>query len=935
MADDNWTRLEAAFQEAVGLAGDERESFIQTLAAKEPSLAEQLRKLLAADANNDDESHSPISATVESLANAAKDPFVGRQFGAWTITKRLAGGGMGAVFLADRTDQQYSQTVAIKVMAAQLLATEAISRFRAERQILANLNHPYIAQLIDGGSTDDGLPYLVMEYIDGLPIDQHCDENKLSLEQRLDLFRKVCAAVDYAHRNLVVHRDLKPSNILIDSNGNPKLLDFGIAKLLEAEAYQHTMAMTREGMRAMTPEYASPEQVRGESISVATDVYALGMLLFRLMTGASPYDVPVTTSRDYEAAILDINPRKPSTAITAADTPETVFASRSVTLDRLRKQLAGDLDNIALKALQKEPERRYATASDLSKDIGRYLAHEPVEARGDEWSYKARKFVVRNARGLAITGTVVAGIAVLVTFYTIQLADERDRANLAAAQASEVSDFLTGLFESASPHEAKGDVVSAIDLLQQGSERIEALEQQPKVKAELMRIMASSMTALGQLDQSIPMLERVLAYKEAEDPPNLISISQTTHNLAEATRQNRDLERAEHYGRRTLDIARQELGENDSDTAFVMARLGVILFDAHKVDEALELEQRALDIMIANGDGETSNAIDIRGNIGNVLSSLGRYTEAETLMRENIALSERVDGELHPNTIIRRSNLAQVLTRLGKFDEAVEVFDGCIEAGHKVWPENHDQIAYMTGARGGVLKRLGRMDEALADYQAAQAMTRARVGEDHLLYVARLRGTGSVLMDMRRYAEAEATFNEALAKAIRLQGEDASLATQLRFFLGRLANDRKRYDDATQYLQRALQHRTQLPGNYQTMAMVELADALSTLGRLDDAEPLLLQALTDKEKAAGHDNPTVLPFLGVATAHYRRAGDLDRSLAYGKRIAAIVANDEQALVWSGALALLEYGDTLQAMGDSSAAAVMEQANAVLDEVFVK
>ena len=933
MVDDSWQVLESAFQRAVALDGDERESFLREFAENEPELASQLRDLLAADANNGDGSRSPLSITVDSLAGAAKDPFIGRAFGVWTITRRLAGGGMGAVFLAERADRQYAQTVAIKVMAAQLLATEAIGRFRAERQILANLNHPYIAQLIDGGSTDDGLPYLVMEYVDGLPIDQHCDDNKLSIDQRLGLFRKVCAAVDYAHRNLVVHRDLKPNNILVDANGNPKLLDFGIAKLLEAEAYQQTMAVTREGMRAMTPEYASPEQVRGEPISVATDVYALGILLYKLMTGASPYGVPLVTARDYEAAIIESDPRKPSTAVSAAGTPDTIFTSRSVSLDRLRKQLAGDLDNIALKALQKEPERRYATASTLSDDIGRYLAHEPILARGDDWAYKARKFMVRNARGLAVAVTVVATIAALTLFYTERLADERDRANLAAAQASEVSDFLTALFESASPHESKGEVVSAVDLLLQGSERIETLEQQPKVKAELMRIMASSMTALGHLEQSTPMLQRVLAYKEAEDPPNLISISQTTHDLAEAMRQNHDLEQAEHYERRTLAIAQQELGETDSNTAFVMSRLGVILFEARKIDEALELEQRALDILVANGDGETSNAIDIRGNMANVLAYQGRYTEAEALHRETLELSLRVDGELHPNTIIRRSNLALVLTHLGKLEEAVELFGISIEAGGRVWPENYEQISSMIGSRAGALKQLGRLDDALAAYRVAQAMTQSNVGEDHRSYVNRMRGTASALMDMRRYDEADSLLSDAMEKATRLQGNDGDLVFQLCMYLGQLNNDQKRYVDAEHYLRRALRHGNQLSSADRLRAMRELGRSLSAQARVDDAEPLLLDALSEKTISTGFEDMTLLPFLSALTVHYRRSGNLDESLRYGEQIADIVARNGQPLLWNGAMALAEYGATLQATGDDSADDVLHRANTVLDEVF--
>lgn len=933
MTSDNWRKIEAAFQESLTLSGDELSAFLDTFEHENPDLIGQLRNLLAADSQDDTLLRRPIAETVESLSRTSIDPWIGRELGAWTITKRLAGGGMGAVFLAARSDQQYAQTVAIKVMAAQLIASEAIGRFRAERQILANLKHPYIASLIDGGSTDDGLPFLVMEYVEGLPLDRHCDEHELGIDDRLALFRKVCDAVDYAHRNLIVHRDLKPSNILVDGNGDPRLLDFGIAKLLEVGSYENTIALTREGTRTMTPEYASPEQVRGEPISVSTDVYALGVLLFRLVTGQSPYGKTPSTPGEYERAIVEYDPRRPSTVVTAPDTRLDISSKRRTSPQRLSRRLAGDLDNIVLKALQKEPERRYATARDLAADIGRYLRHEPVEARGDDWIYRARKFAVRNARSLTATALVLVSVAALTIYYTTRLADERDRATLAAGQASEVAAFLTGLFESASPHESKGEQITAVDLLQQGRKRIEALQDQPRLQAELMRIMAGSMTALGELDASIEMLKRVLELKEAEVPQDVISISQTTHNLAEALRQNNDLRQAEYYERRTLAIAVQELGPSDSNTAYIMARLGVILFDARRTEEALAVERRALEILIANGDGESSSSLDVRGNIGNTLARLGRYREAESLFRETIELSSRVDGELHPNTIIRRSNLGLVLVRMGKLEEAVSIFEQAIADGLRVWPADYEHIEFMKGSLAASLKQLGRMDEALATYQEAAEMARKRVGEDHVSYLRRARGVASALLDMGRYDEAEAMLDDTLAMTIELEGEDANSTNILRILLGQLDNDRERPEPAERLLRRALANGDQLGSSERLIAQKELADALSAQRRFDEAETLLLQTIAAREAQFGPQHGALLGVLGVATTHYRRTGDLPRSLEYGERIESIIDNSAEALVWSGALALAEYGATLRSAGDVRATAVLARARAVLLAAF--
>lgn len=914
MKADHWNKIEAAFQEAVSLQGDAQDAFVAEFARRQPALVAKLRDLLAADAGSDTDLREPIAKSVESLASESRDPWLGREVGSWTITRRLADGGMGAVFLAERSDQQYTQCVAVKLMAAQLLAPEAISRFKAERQILANLNHPYIAKLIDGGSTDDGLPYLVMEYVDGLPIDRHCDENRLRIDRRLALFCKVCEAVDYAHRNLVVHRDLKPNNILIDAHGSPKLLDFGIAKLLEAGAYNQTIAMTREGARAMTPEYASPEQVRGEPISVASDVYSLGVLLFRLMTGQSPYGATPTTRGDYERAIVDVDPNKPSTVVTTPDNQAQIGEQRATSVDRLRRLLQGDLDNIVLKSLQKDAQRRYATANDLSADIGRYLRHEPVQARGDDWWYRSRKFAVRNARGLAVAAVALATITGLVTYYTAQLADERDRANLAAAEANEVSEFLSGLFESASPHRSKGEPITAVDLLRQGQESIADLNDQPQLQARLMRIMASNMTALGNLDEAIPMLEQALAMKEAETPPDAIAISQVTHNLAEAHRQNGDLDKAEQYERRTLAIAEDAFGPTDNNVAYLMARLGVILFDARKTEDALDIERRGLDILIANDYGESSSAIDVRGNMANALSRLGRYEEAEALHRETIKLSIRVDGEMAPNTIIRTSNLGLVLVQQGKFEEAVSIFEDSIERGIKVWPSDHEQLAFMIGSKAAALKRFGRMDESLAAYRQAADITRAGRGEDSSRYVRRLRGIGSVQMDMARYAEADATFERALALAIELDDDNSREATLLRVFRGRSYLRQKRYAEAEASLAKASPGLEPLSSSERLVAQRSLAVAISNQGRYDEAEPVFLKVLAEKEADVGSDNPTLVEYLTAIAAHYRRAGELDRSLQYAERGYRIAQSEAAKGRWAAAGALVEYAHTLRATG---------------------
>ena len=323
--------------------------------------------------------------------------------GPYRLIREIGSGGMGTVFLAVRNDDAFQRRVAIKVLRRGMDTDAIVRRFRHERQILASLQHPYIAGLLDGGSTSDGLPYFAMEYVQGQNISDFCEARKLDTTARLELFRKVCAAVQYAHQNLIIHRDIKPANVLVTSDGTPKLLDFGIAKLLNPEVGGQTLAPTAAGLQLMTPDYASPEQVRGETVTTATDVYSLGVLLYELLTGRRPYELTSRSLADVAHVICHAEPERPSTAVT-----QPVGGATSPHTDRLRRRLAGDLDNIALKALSKEPDRRYASVDQFSEDVRRHLAGLPVIARKDTVGYRAAKFVRRNK------GVVAAGAATLI-----------------------------------------------------------------------------------------------------------------------------------------------------------------------------------------------------------------------------------------------------------------------------------------------------------------------------------------------------------------------------------------------------------------------------------------------------------------------------------------------------------------------------------------
>jgi serine/threonine protein kinase len=464
MTPNDWDRAKELFDAALYLEPSQRASFLAEN-CRDESLRQQVEKLLInyQEAGNflDDPILNPSMAAPSTpvgnqseealrlrpqsgdpLATAtsaeADDPMVGRQLGAYKLVRRIGQGGMAAVFLASRADDEYRKLVAVKLVKPGLDSRDLLNRFRHERQTLASLDHPNVVKLLDGGSTSDGLPFLVMDYVEGSPIDEYCDQHKLSVDDRLHLFRKVCDAVQYAHQKLVVHRDLKPSNILVVADGTPKLLDFGIAKVLNSEPSAQGLLVTQTGTRCMTPAYASPEQMRGNAVTPATDIYSLGVVLYELLSGHRPYRLTQHTPAEIERAICEQEPETPSKAISRVETdtssdgtpikktPELVSQTRGGQPDKLRRRLRGDLDNIVLKTLQKEPQRRYDSVDAFSQDIGRHLQHLPIKARPSTFAYRASKFVQRHKIEVSAAGIVVL-VLVTATALALNALGLRDR----------------------------------------------------------------------------------------------------------------------------------------------------------------------------------------------------------------------------------------------------------------------------------------------------------------------------------------------------------------------------------------------------------------------------------------------------------------------------------------------------------------------------
>jgi serine/threonine protein kinase/formylglycine-generating enzyme required for sulfatase activity len=438
---DRWRRLEDLFHAALEREPDARATFLEAHCGDDPELRAEIEALLAADVGSTSFLETP------SLAGAAALPLpepemahIGMQIGSWTTTAKIASGGMGVVYRAERSDGAFTQTVAIKMIHAGAGSAQLLERFQRERETLSRLEHPNITRLYDGGATAGGIPYLVMEYVDGLALDAHCDREALGIEARLELFAQVCAAVQYAHQRLIVHRDLKPANVLVDATGVPKLCDFGIAKVLEPERDLLRNGLTQSGLQPMTLAYASPEQVRGEPVTTASDVYSLGVLLYELLCGERPYRTSTTLAHEVEAAICTQDPEKPSTA-TARNA--RAAERRSITPERLCRRLRGDLDNIVLMALRKEPERRYGSAAELALDLDRHRRGLPVSARADTWGYRTSKFLARH-KAAAVATLLITGVLVtagIVIAHSARIAEQRLAKILRLSDLSRLSDL--------------------------------------------------------------------------------------------------------------------------------------------------------------------------------------------------------------------------------------------------------------------------------------------------------------------------------------------------------------------------------------------------------------------------------------------------------------------------------------------------------------
>jgi serine/threonine-protein kinase len=837
----------------------------------------------AASAESADLEHGPTS-----VLPAEDDASRGLRIGSYRVLRRLGEGGMGTVYLAARADQEFRKHVAIKVTRKGMDSAEMVARFRRERQILAALDHPNIARLFDGGTTEDGLSYFVMEYIQGQALGAYCDSHALGIRERLVLFRSICSAVQYAHQNLVIHRDLKPGNILVTSDGTPRLLDFGIAKLLNPDALDVEAPPTATGMHVMTPAYASPEQVRGDPLTTASDVYSLGVVLYELLTGRRPYDLRTASHMEIYRAVCEQEPVRPSTVVTGGDEEShRAVASRGAgTPQKLNRLLRGDLDNIVLMAMRKEPQRRYASVQALSDDVGRYLEGYPVSAHEPSLAYRAGKYLRLHAAGVS----AVAAVFLLLVAYGITAAVQNARIRRERDTADQVTKLLVSLFDVNAPETARGERVTAREILDRGARRIEGeLKEQPDVRATLLGTIGDIYGKLGLYEAAQPLLEEslrlrtalrgrddasvveslqriggVLAgrgrYGEAETllrealairkrlgPARHADVAECLRSLALVLEKQRRLDEAEALLREALAIHREAFGDGHRDVASDLSSLALVLTDRGRLDEAEKLQREALAIdRTALGDDHPGLATDL-GTLATTLYYKGRLDEAEGLFREALAVNRKVLGDEHPDVATGMNNLAVILLGKGRLDEAEKLYREALAIHRKALGDGHPSVAEDLNNLGNTLHEGGRLDEAERLHREALAIDEKTLGDGHPTVAIDRNNLASVLAEKGRPAEAEPLYRSALAINHKVLGEHHPGVAVNMTHIAEVLLAQGKPGEAVSLLTAVLAFPTEmLPADHRarTGAKSLLGACLTTQKRYAEAESALLEAFT-------------------------------------------------------------------------------------------
>jgi serine/threonine protein kinase/tetratricopeptide (TPR) repeat protein len=812
----DYRRAKELFLEAVELPEDQRDAFLQGECAGNDTLLERVRTLLAADRAEDsvlDQSATELLSYGSGVRGADEASEGATQIGPYRLLRRLGEGGMGEVWLAEQSEPVRRQ-VAIKIIKQGMDTQQTIARFDVERQALALMDHPAIAKIYDAGATPQGRPYFVMEHVQGVPITEHCDRHQLTNRERLDLFMKVCEGVQHAHYKAVIHRDLKPSNVLVAMVGDepiPKLIDFGVAKATGQNLTDHSLH-TQLGVLMGTPAYMSPEQadLTEQGVDTRTDVYALGVMLYELLVGALPFDATELGQAGVEAMVRKIRedePPRPSTRLTTlGDKSNESAKCRSTDLPALRREIMGDLDWIALKAMAKDRSRRYSSPQELAADVRRFLEDAPVLATPPSVSYRLKKFVKRHKIGVSVAAAslvVLVAFAVMMTVQAGRIADQRDRANQEATAKGYVSDFLKNLFVESDPAKTRGSSLTVRELLDEGAKKIDALPDDA-VRTELMRTIGDVYRRLGHFPEAEVLLQKTLDERRRllgnEHPQTLTS----SNDLGFLFWQQARYEEAEALLFDALETSRRVRGVDHPETLELANSLGITYKNQSRHDEALTIYTETLEQQKRTLGAEHPSALSTASNIASVHIQQGDYALAEQVLSETLEIETRTLGEDHPNTLGTRTNLAIAYKELGRFDESAATIEKNLTLQRRVLGDDHPATLRSVNILGLVYLDLERYEEAHTMFADNLEARRRIIGEEHRETLLSMGNLGLALRNLKRFDEAIDVYLETLRIQERSLGQGHPDTAVSLFNIASLYRDTDRFDLSVDYFERTL-----------------------------------------------------------------------------------------------------------------------------------
>jgi non-specific serine/threonine protein kinase/serine/threonine-protein kinase len=900
---DHGEHVAALFEAAVSLDPGQRSAFLDRACGDKGSLRQEVEELLLADAA----AGSFLRHPVFDLPTADDSHASQRTIGPYTLLEVIGEGGMGEVWLAEQR-QPVRRRVAIKLIKVGMDTKEVVARFESERQALALMDHSVIAKVFDAGSTPEGRPYFVMEYVAGLPITDYCDKHKLTIRHRLELFTRVCEGVQHAHQKAIIHRDLKPSNILVsevDGKPSPRIIDFGVAKAIAQKLTDRTM-YTQIGMLIGTLGYISPEQADsgGEDIDTRTDVYSLGAVLFELLAGSLPLDLEKLAYDEVLHRLREEDAPRPSTKLrTLGEVSDVAATNRGTDLSTLCRQLSGDPDSIALKALEKDRARRYASASELAGDIARYLRNEPVAAHPPSTAYRARKYLRRHRVGVTVAAALALLLVAIAIGQTVELrhvARERDRATRERDRADRISQFMTGMFKVSNPSEARGNTVTAREILDKGEKEIDnGLKNEPELQAKMMYTMAETYQGLGLESRAQPLLERALQIQRRllghEHPDTLRSMG----TLAAVLAYEGHYVEAEKLQRETLEIRRRVLGPDHPDTLESRNLLAATLEYGGHLVEAEKLERETLDIRRRVLGSENEDTLASMSLLAYTLAGEGRFTESEKLFRETIDIQRRVLGPEHPDTLLSISNLVSTLVGENDYGEAERLSRGALQIQRRVLGPEHPDTLYSMSNLAYALMEKGSYAEAEKLQHETLEIQRRVLGPEHPDAIASMENLAGILIAETRYPEAENLNRETLDIIRRVFGPESDNSLGRMNSLAETLIYQGRYAEAESMIRETLDKGRRVAGPEVPVMQIALENEalnLSHENRYDEAKELYREAIQTAERTG---EPSMIAFAwyqfargaAIAGHHDEALQYLDKAIALGHWASVVISSE--------------------------------------------